>query len=62
MVEALRLPVADGAVGEQRGVASPAGLQERIFAADIEAHAPHVGMVLDVVGQDLGFDNVPFLE
>ena len=36
MVEALGLPVADGPIGEQRGVASPARLQERVLTADVE--------------------------
>ena len=36
VVEALGLAVADGAVGEQRGVAAPAGIEQRGLAADVE--------------------------
>ena len=36
MIEALGLPVADGTVGEQRGVAAPAGIEQRGLAADIQ--------------------------
>ena len=36
VVEALGLAVADGAVGEQRGVAAPAGVEQGLFAADVE--------------------------
>ena len=36
MIESLGLPVADGAVGEERGVATPAGIEERLLAANIE--------------------------
>jgi hypothetical protein len=35
-LEALGLPIADGAVGEQRGVAATAGCQQRIAASDID--------------------------
>jgi hypothetical protein len=36
MVEALRDAVADGAVGEQRGEAAPAGVKQRGLAPDVE--------------------------
>jgi hypothetical protein len=52
VVEALDLAVGDRPVGEQRGVAAPAGRQQRRFAADIE-----IGFLLageTRVGQILG--------
>ena len=36
MVEALGPPIADGAIGKERGVAAAAGIQKRCLAADIE--------------------------
>ena len=36
VVEAVLLPVADGPVGEQRGIAPPAGIEQVVFTADIE--------------------------
>ena len=36
VIEALDLPVADGAVGEERGVAAPASVEQHRFAANVE--------------------------
>ena len=41
VVEALGDAVADGAVGEQRGVAAPAGVKQRLVATDVQ-----VGLLL----------------
>ena len=51
VVEALGLPIADRAVGEERGVAAPAGVEQRALAPDVEeglllAGEARIGQVL----------------
>ena len=53
MIESLDLSVADGAVGEERGVATPAGVEQRLFAANIEIALllPSEARVREILGR-----------